>query len=96
VQPLVPTRAQVETLDHTLVLAKGLVVDTTTLVSDLRQATASSAGPIARARETIDATLKRALGYLVALGAAWSLMFWGGAILSNRFRRERSPRPAQG
>jgi hypothetical protein len=96
VQPLVPTPEQVDRLEHTLRTANGLVVNTTSLVGDVRATTESSAGPIARVAEKIDATMARALGYLIALGAAWSVMFWGCAVIARRFGRERGPRPAQG
>jgi hypothetical protein len=96
VQPLVPTPEQVDRLEHVLRTTNGLVVNTTSLVGDLRATTESSAGPIARIAQKVDATMARALGYLIALGAAWSVMFWGCAILARRWGRERSPRPVQG
>jgi hypothetical protein len=91
VQPLVPTPEQVHRVEHTLETANDLVTNSTSLVSDLRATTAEGPeGPIARIAKRVDATMARALGYLVALGAAWSLMWWGGYVLAKRSARDRT------
>lgn len=99
VQPLIPTPRQVDRVDHTLQAANELATNANSLVGDLRATTDQGPeGPVARIAKRVDATMARALGYLIALGAAWSLMWWGGYALAKQSTRDRPlPRaPAHG
>jgi hypothetical protein len=49
--------------------------------------------PIERVSKRVDSTLSRAPGYLIALGAAWSALWWGGYVLAKRAAAGRPPQP---
>jgi hypothetical protein len=87
-KPLIPTPEQVARLQHTIESANGLIKNADALIGDLR-ATAEK-GPesaLARVASRVDATMGRALAYLIVLGAIWSILWWGGYAIVKRFVR---------
>jgi hypothetical protein len=85
VRPLIPSPRQVDRLQHTLDTTNDLVENTRSLVGDVRATTEGGPGsPMERIAGRINKTMSRGLGYLIALGAAWSLMWWGGYVLAKR------------
>jgi hypothetical protein len=89
-KPLIPTPEQIARLEHTLESANGLIKNADALLGDLR-ATAEKGpdGAIARVAGRVDATMGRALKYLIVLGAIWSILWWGGYAIAKRVTRDR-------
>ena len=94
VQPLVPTTEDMARLQHTLDATNTLLASSSTLLSEVRASTAKGPdSPIERISRRVDSTLSRALGYVIALGAAWSALWWGGYVLARRAVAGRPPGP---
>jgi hypothetical protein len=81
-RPLVPTREAADRIQRALDSANTLTSNTDALLRDVRGSTSSD--------RSIDATLKRGLGYLVLLGFIWTLIFWGGYVVAKRVVRTRN------
>jgi hypothetical protein len=85
VKPLIPSPEQVDRAERGLTRANDLVVNTTSLVGDLRAASDNGPdSPMTHVAARADASMTRALLYLIALGAAWSLVWWTGYVLAKR------------
>jgi hypothetical protein len=90
IQSLVPTGEQIALLEQWLEVAKGITRKVSGLVEDVRKAAAEEGpnNPLARVARRADATMGRALGYLIVLGASWSIAWWGCYALAKRIARE--------
>jgi hypothetical protein len=94
VQPLVPSAEAMGRLQQALDTTNTLLARSSALLSEVRAATATGAdNPIERISRRVDSTLSRVLGYVIALGAAWSAIWWGGYVLARRAVAGRPPRP---
>jgi hypothetical protein len=72
-------------LNDTLASANQLTDTSLELVRELRDATPEHPGPlIANIEHRVDHVAQRALMYLVLLGFAWSVLFWGGYLVVKR------------
>ena len=87
VAPLIPTREEMDRLQHTIGTLNELVVNSSTMVREVRSTTTGPGSPVERAASRFDATVSRLFAYLVALGAAWSALWWGGYVLARRASR---------
>ena len=94
IKPLVPSSEDMNRLQRTLDTTNGLLTNSSTLLSEVRASTAKGPdSPIERISRRVDSTLSRALWYIIALGAAWSALWWGGYVLAKRAVRARPPGP---
>jgi hypothetical protein len=85
VQPFVPSPEQVARLDRTLETANGLMKNASALIGEVQTMTAKGANtPLGKVARRVDTTMSRALAYLIALGAIWSILWWGGYVLARR------------
>jgi hypothetical protein len=79
-------------LSHALDTSNQLLDKTNALLDRTEKLAAGADRPLQRASEQADRMVRRWVAYLVILGAAWSLFFWGGYYLVKR--RTAAP-PAQ-
>jgi hypothetical protein len=86
IQSLVPTGEQIALLEQWLEVAKGITRKVSALVDDVRKTAAEEGpnNPLAQVARRADATMGRALGYLIVLGASWSIAWWGCYALAKR------------
>jgi hypothetical protein len=80
------------TLNHTLDRSNQLVDKTLLLLDRTEKLTAGSREPLRVAAEQADRLVRRWIVYLIVLGAAWSIFFWGGYYLVKR-RAASHPQP---
>jgi hypothetical protein len=76
-------------LNDTLDASNRLADKTLTILGELQrlttQATAAAGkDPLTAATDRADALVRRWIGYLIVLGAAWALFFWGGYYVVKR------------
>jgi hypothetical protein len=94
IKPLVPSAEDMTRLERTLDTTNALLANSSTLVSEVRASTAKGPdSPIERISKRVDSTLSRVLGYIIAVGAAWSALWWGGYVLARRAVAGRPPGP---
>jgi hypothetical protein len=79
IQALIPTQEQIARLERAIDTTGGVMKNVSALIDEVR--TAMSGRPN---------TMRRALGYLVVLGASWSVAWWGCYGLAKRFARAGS------
>lgn len=94
VKPLVPSPEAAEDIQHALDTANELTENTLALLKEVRDTTEGPESPAARLAARADAALARLIGYLVLLGAAWTVLFWGGYVLAKRAVRPPAERPS--
>jgi hypothetical protein len=94
VEPLVPSAEGMARIQRALDTSNTLVAKSSTLLTEVRASTATGPdGPIERISRRVDSTLSRVLWYVIALGAAWSALWWGGYVLAKRAVGFRPPTP---
>jgi hypothetical protein len=72
-------------LEHALETTNELVTNTSALFGKLLGAPeGGAASPMGRVAGRLDATIARAVGYLIVLGATWSLLWWSGYAFAKR------------
>lgn len=79
-------------LSHALRTSDRLLDKATTLLDRSEKLAAGAERPLQLARDQADRMVRRWIGYLVILGAAWSVFFWGGYYL---VKRRLAPPPMQ-
>jgi hypothetical protein len=85
VEPLVPTAEGMARIQRALDTSNALVAKSSNLLTEARTPVAKEPeGPIERISRRVDSTLSRALWYIIALGAALSVLWWGGYALAKR------------
>jgi hypothetical protein len=93
-RPLLPTAEDMSRLQRALDTSNKLVSNSVTLLSEMRATTTQGGqGPIERISKRVDSTLTRGLWYIIAIGAAWSALWWAGYVLAKRLAAPRPPRP---
>lgn len=85
VQPLIPSAAAAEKITDTINRTNALTVNTRQMLQELNALVpADPNATVATAKRGVDETLRKGLLYLVLLGAAWSVLWWGGYFIAKR------------
>lgn len=85
VQPLIPTAEGAEKITETIARTNELTLNTRQMLQEVKALLPSDPkGAVATAKRGFDDTLMKGLLYLALLGAAWSVVWWGGYYLVKR------------